>query len=136
MLFDGLDQALFEFGIVHREYRLSSVEIDLQVRTFAGLESRSQPREPTLELFARHVLNINNIAYIGNQNIACPSIPALFAVLPQLREIAFAHPRRALRDWSAQFVTGQLFASWKVFPRRGNLFHGAWHFIAYLRFQT
>ena len=57
----------FSFGIVHRQHGLLPVQINLKVRAFAGFEDRSLLREPTLELFARHVCIINNIVYIGNQ---------------------------------------------------------------------
>src|SRR5580700_2074992 len=39
---------------MHRQNRLPPVQINLQVRAFAGLEDRSLLREPTPELFARH----------------------------------------------------------------------------------
>ena len=57
MFLDALDQTFLEFGIVHRQHRLSAVQIDLNVRAFAGFEDRSLLREPAPELFARHVFN-------------------------------------------------------------------------------
>ena len=48
----SLDQTFFEFGIVHRQNRLLRVQIDLEVRAFAGFEGRSLLREPALELLS------------------------------------------------------------------------------------
>jgi hypothetical protein len=45
---------------VHWQNRLLSIQVDLHVTTFAGLEDRALTRKPTPELLARHRLNINN----------------------------------------------------------------------------
>ena len=47
LFLDGLDQTFLEFSIVHWQDRLPSVQIDLEVRAFAGFEDRSLLREPT-----------------------------------------------------------------------------------------
>jgi hypothetical protein len=56
LFLDGLDRTFLEFVIVHRQNGLLPVQIDLQVGAFAGFENRSLLREPTPELFARHVI--------------------------------------------------------------------------------
>jgi hypothetical protein len=60
----SLDQTFLEFSIVHRQNGLSTVQIDLKVRAFAGFEDRSLCRELAFELLARHFSIINNIVYI------------------------------------------------------------------------
>ena len=56
LFLDALDQTFLELGIVHRQNGLPSVQIDLEVRAFAGFEDRSLSREPTPELLARHIV--------------------------------------------------------------------------------
>jgi hypothetical protein len=66
LFLDSLDQTFFEFGIVHWQNGLLSVQINLGMRAFAGLEDCSLLREPTPELLARHFSIVNNIVYIDN----------------------------------------------------------------------
>ena len=54
MFLYALDQTSLKFSVMHRRNGLPSVQIDLNVRAFAGLEERSLLREPAPELFARH----------------------------------------------------------------------------------
>jgi hypothetical protein len=70
LLLDGLDQAFLKFGIVHRQYGLSPVQINLNVRALAGFEDRSLVREPAPEFRARHSVIVNNIVYIGKRHDA------------------------------------------------------------------
>jgi hypothetical protein len=63
-------RSFLEFGIVHRQDGLLSIQIDLKVRAFASFEDRSLLREPTPQLFARHFFIINNIVYIGKSDPA------------------------------------------------------------------
>jgi hypothetical protein len=69
LLLNSLDQTFLEFGIVHGQNRLLSVQIDLKMRAFAGFEGRSLLREPPLELSARHSVIINNIVYNGKSEM-------------------------------------------------------------------
>jgi len=71
LFLDGLDQTFFEFGIVHRQNRLPSVQIDLKMRAFASLEDRSRLREPTPELFARHVFYYKQYCLYRQAHVAC-----------------------------------------------------------------
>ena len=66
MFLDTLDQTFLEFGIMHGQDGLLSVQIDLQVRAFAGSEDRSLLREPTLNSLLVTLFIVNNIVYIGN----------------------------------------------------------------------
>lgn len=56
LFFDAFQRALLEIGVVHRQHRLLAVEIHLQVRAFAGLESCALLGQPALEFFTFHEL--------------------------------------------------------------------------------
>lgn len=51
---NGVLRARLEFARMHRQYRLTTVEEDLQVATFCGLERRALFAEPFFELLAVH----------------------------------------------------------------------------------
>jgi hypothetical protein len=63
LLFDALYRAFLEFGAVHREDGLFAVQVHLEVRAFRRSESRAMLCQPSLEFFAVHGLNVNNIVY-------------------------------------------------------------------------
>src|SRR5579863_5359616 len=68
LLLDCFDQPFAEFPVVHGHHRLATVEINAQMRSFAGLEGRTFLGKPALELAALHGSIINNFVYEGGSD--------------------------------------------------------------------
>jgi hypothetical protein len=63
LLFDVLYEALADFLVVHRQYRLAAIQKDLQMGALELPECRSLFFQPSLELGALHGSNIGIIVY-------------------------------------------------------------------------